>query len=65
MTPLVYVVEYSSAEVVFRYLLSFIFLFYLNIYPKLHNNTCLEEILQTLKLLVFGLVPQIYVVCQT
>ena len=65
MAPIVYAVEYNSAEVVFHYSLTSILLFYLNIHLKLtqHKYPCPEKMLQTLKLLVFDLVSKIYVVC--
>ena len=67
MALFVYVVECNSAEVVFHYSLSSILPFYLNIHPKLtqQKDPCLEKMPQTLRLLVFGIVAKIYVVCGT
>ena len=64
MAPLASVAEYNSAEIVFHYTISSILLFYLNIDPKRtqQKDLCLEKMLQTLQLLVFDLVTNIYVV---
>ena len=64
MAPLASMADYNSTEVVFHYTISSILLIYLNTDPKLtqHKDLCLEKMLQTLKLLVFDVVSNIYVV---
>lgn len=62
MAPLVYVVEYNAAEVVFHYSPSSIVLFYSNIHQKLTQYKGPKKMLHIIKLLVCSLISKIYVV---